>query len=173
MSTEPQDDVDAIAAAWARERPDLPVRSIGVLTRVRRIAKVLEDDRRRTLARLGLEPAILDLLATLRRSGAPYRLRVGELAARCRVTTGAITQRVDRALADGLVDRERAADGAVRVGLTPRGEARLAEVVGALLHHEETLVARLADDDVELLAGHLRGFLRVLDADPPRGAPGG
>jgi hypothetical protein len=64
--------VDRIARAWVRERPGTPVDSIGVITRIWRIGKVLADERQRTLGRLGIDAAILDLLGTLRRSGPPY-----------------------------------------------------------------------------------------------------
>ncbi len=167
MSTpDPHDDVDDIAAAWLRERPDLPVRSIGVLTRLRRIAKLLEDDRRRTMAALGMEPAVRDLLSELRRAGPPYRLRVTELAERCHVTKGAVTQRVDRAAADGLVHRTGDDVGdrrAVHVELTPTGHDLLERTVDTLLAHEDSLVAGLGDDAIADLSDTLRRFLRQLD----------
>lgn len=88
---------DEIAQAWARETPGVPVASIGILTRIWRAAKLLSDERRRTLAAIGMDAATMDLLSTLRRAGPPYRLSTRELAARSLVTPGAITQRVDRA----------------------------------------------------------------------------
>lgn len=154
------DPVEAIAAAWRRERPGTPVGSIGVLTRIRRLAKLFDDDRRRTLARLGVDSATLDLLATLRRAGSPYQLSPGALAARTLVSAGAISQRVARAQRAGLVDRvPTGGDGrGVLVTLTPAGHALVEETVDRLLAHEETLLAPLTTDQ----RGQLADLLRIL-----------
>src|SRR5258708_25189150 len=100
---EPVDHAEEISQAWQREKPGLPLDSIGILTRIRHASKLLADERRRALATVGMDAATLDLLSTLRRSGAPYRLSTRELAARCLVTAGAIPQRGDRAQGNGLV----------------------------------------------------------------------
>lgn len=174
------DEIDLIQREWTLARPDLPVRSIGVITRIWRIAKLLSDDRRRTMNQLGMEPAIRDLLANLRRSGPPYRLRVSELADRCRVSKGAITQRVERAEASGLVSRtsvrattaddhggqagEAGGDQrAVWIELTPRGRALVETTVEALLRHEDTLVAELGNEEIAALAASLRQLLRLVE----------
>ena len=106
--------MDEIADQWARERPDVPVASIGVVARVLRIAKVFADHRRRSLAELGIDSATFDLLATLRRSGAPFRMTPAELTRACLVTGGAISQRVTRAEAAGFVETRRTAEGTRR-----------------------------------------------------------
>jgi DNA-binding MarR family transcriptional regulator len=154
----------AIAAAWARERPDLPVGSIGILTRIWQLSKLASDDRRRTLAALGMDAATLDLLSTLRRAGPPYRVSTRELAARCLVTAGAITQRVDRAQRSGLVRRLPPERGSrvVLVELTPDGHAAVEAAVGAVLGHEQRMVDVLdpvrQEQLAEMLAVLLRGF---------------
>ena len=79
-----------IAAAWQRELPGVPTASIEVVTPLWRIAKLLADDRRHTLNRLGTDPSTLDLLSVLRRSGPPYELTTREITARTLVTAGAI-----------------------------------------------------------------------------------
>lgn len=157
------DDVDHIQRAWATERPDTPVESIGVITRIWRIAKILGDERRRTLTRLGIDSATLDLLSTLRRAGRPYRLPAGELARQSLVSAGAISQRVARAERDGLVHRQRAGqDGrAVVVGLTSAGNRLLDRTVDELLNHEQSLIAALTAAQ----RGQLSDLLRVLLAD--------
>lgn len=174
------DETDQIQREWALARPDLPVRSIGVITRIWRIAKLLSDDRRRTMNQLGMEPAIRDLLANLRRSGPPYRLRVKDLAARCGVSKGAITQRVERAEAAGFVysasAREMSQDGssgiavaeevdqrAVWIGLTPRGQELVETTVEALLRHEDALIGDLGDEEITTLADSLRRLLNLLE----------
>lgn len=172
------DEADIIQREWALARPDLPVRSIGVITRIWQIAKLLSDDRRRTMNQLGMEPAIRDLLANLRRSGPPYRLRVSDLAIRCRVSKGAITQRVERAEIAGLVKstsvRATSTGGdeagmsgndqrAVWIELTPQGKELVETTVEALLRHEDQLVAELGDEKIATLADSLREFLSLLE----------
>ncbi|GAB4085773.1 MarR family transcriptional regulator [Myceligenerans cantabricum] len=142
-----------IAAAWDRELPGVPTSSIGVITPLWRVAKLLADERRRTLHRLGIDPATLDLLSTLRRSGEPWTLTTRELAERCLVTAGAISQRVGRAEREGLVTRESSAASrrAVAVTLTERGHETVARAVRGLLAHEEELVADLVPGERQAL----------------------
>jgi len=147
----------AIADAWRRELPGVPVGSISVLTALWRTAKLFADERHRSLLRLGMDAATLDLLSTLRRAGEPYELPTRELAERCLVTAGAVSQRVARAEDDGLVTRRPAPGGgrAVLVRLTAVGHERLLPVVAALLEHEENLLAHLDPSDRERLASLL------------------
>lgn len=153
--------MDRIQEAWLRERPGTPVASIGVITRIWRIGKLLGDERRRTLARLGVDAATRDLLSTLRRAGSPYRLTPGEIAKRTLVSAGAISQRVARAEREGLVRRKKAGpDGrAVLVELTPAGHELVERTVDDLLRHEEGLLSALADEQKEELSGLLRVLL--------------
>lgn len=160
------DGVDRIQQAWLRERPGTPVRSIGVITRIWRIAKLLEDERRRTHVRLGIDAATLDLLATLRRAGPPYRLSPSEIAKRVLVSPGAISQRVARAERDGWTRRRRPGDDgrAVLVELTPAGNRVTDRTVDELLVHEQTLLSALTDTQQDQLAD----LLRILLADLTR-----
>lgn len=138
-----------IAAAWDRELPGVPTSSIGVITPLWRVAKTLADERRRTLARLGVDPATLDLLSTLRRAGAPWALTTRELTDRCLVTAGAISQRVARAEREGLVARaaSTASRRAVAVTMTDAGHEVVERAVHALLDREEHLVAGLTTQE--------------------------
>jgi DNA-binding MarR family transcriptional regulator len=153
--------VDRIAQAWLRERPGTPVDSIGVITRIWRVGKVLADERQRTLGHLGIDAAILDLLGTLRRSGPPYRLTPGELARLSLVSAGAISQRVAGAERRGLVVRERSdPDARVRpVALTRAGHALVEASVDELLTHEQSLLSALSARQQAQLAGLLRALL--------------
>ncbi|MFC8800871.1 MarR family winged helix-turn-helix transcriptional regulator [Promicromonospora sp. NPDC057138] len=146
---------EAIAAAWERELPGVPVTSIGVITPLWRVAKALADDRRRTLHRIGIDPATLDLLSTLRRAGAPWSLTTRELTAQTLVTAGAISQRVARAERDGLVVRAAAGRRAVTVTLTDAGHALVERAVRELLTHEEELITDLSAQDRQALSGLL------------------
>lgn len=139
------DPVDATALSWLRERPGTPVEGIGIVTRVWRLAKLFGDDRRRVLAAAGADPATLDLLSVLRRSGPSYQLTTAEITERTRVTKGAISQRVARAERQGLVKRARPAKGSrtVAVTLTPAGHALVERLVDHVLGREAELISHL------------------------------
>ena len=167
------DAVDRIQLAWSRERPGTPVESIGVITRIWRAAKLLSDERRRTLSRLGIDSATLDLLSTLRRAGPPYAMTPARLRDHSLVTAGAITQRVARAEKAGLVRAARSPSGrTTRVELTGAGHALIEGSVDRLLAHERDLIGHLSDEERERLTELLRVLLDGLiarlgaDADP-------
>ncbi|WP_149264617.1 MarR family winged helix-turn-helix transcriptional regulator [Actinomadura sp. K4S16] len=170
----PRDGADAIQDAWRRELPGVPVESIGVVTRIWWAAKVFGDERRRLLAKLGVDVATLDLLSTLRRAGPPYRMSPGELADACMVTRGAITQRVERAAEAGLVERTTAGSGyhTRAVTLTGDGRALLDRVVADLLGAEDRLIGHLAPDRRDQLAGLLRELLAGLGGPSPKSQVG-
>lgn len=161
MTTDnPSDGADRIAGAWARERPDLPVDSIGIVTRIWHASKLLGDDRNRLLRRHGADPATLDLLSTLRRGGEPYRMSSGDLAKASLITKGAITQRVDRAVAQGLVRRVTPPGRKVaEIELTDRGRQISDVLVEAVLRHEDALLAGLPQRERTELARSLRYLL--------------
>ncbi|MGI5128284.1 MarR family winged helix-turn-helix transcriptional regulator [Pseudonocardia sp. CA-107938] len=158
------DAVDEIAQQWARERPDMPVDSIGVVARILRIAKLITDERRRTLSAIGIDVATFDLLATLRRSGTPYRMSPTGLAEACLVSGGAITQRVARAEEAGLVRTTRTDSGrrTLTVELTPQGHDVVERDVEALIGRERELIGHLPAGDQEQLADLLRRLLAGL-----------
>ena len=81
---------DRIEAEWRHERPDLDPSSIGVVTRVWELAKILGDRRRKLLVEQDVDPALMDLLGLLRRNGAPHALSTRELTERAMVSAGAI-----------------------------------------------------------------------------------
>ncbi|MFD5815685.1 MarR family winged helix-turn-helix transcriptional regulator [Streptomyces sp. NPDC127038] len=159
------DRAEEIAQAWRREQPGLPVDSIGILTRIRHAAKLLADERRRVLTQVGMDAATLDLLSTLRRSGQPYRLSTRELATRCLITPGAVTQRVDRAQHDGLVRKLAAHPGtrAVPVELTAKGHHAVENAVDGLLTYEQGLIETLSPQEQQELARLLTVLLRDLN----------
>ncbi|GAB2792725.1 MarR family winged helix-turn-helix transcriptional regulator [Streptomyces daliensis] len=154
---------EEIAAAWRRERPGTPVGSIGIVTPIWQLAKLLGDDRRRVLARAGIDSATLDLLSVLRRNGAPYELTTRELANRSLVTAGAVSQRVARAEREGLVVRSpgEGRPRTVRVALTEAGHALVEETVDQVLGRESELVAGLSEPQ----QAQLTELLRILLAD--------
>lgn len=153
-----------IAAAWRRELPGVLTESIEIITPLWRIAKLLGDDRRRTLAALGVDASTLDLLSVIRRAGPPYELTTREIARRTLVSAGAVSQRVARAERAGLVTRAAspAARRAVSVRLTPAGHELIEATVSRLLGHEAGLVAALTAAERAALTGYLAKLERSL-----------
>jgi DNA-binding MarR family transcriptional regulator len=170
--------VAEIAAAWDRERPGVPTASIEIVTPIWRLAKLFADDRRRALRDAGVDPATLDLLSVLRRSGPPYRLTTRELTARSLVSAGAISQRLARAENAGLVERtgSDAHRRAVAATLTPAGHELVEHAVDRVLTREASLIAGLDPPQRDALADlldHLDRAVRMrLGINPaPDGSP--
>lgn len=158
---EVSDEVDGIVAAWQRERPDLDVSPLQVMSRLDRLAGVLGERRAEVFAVHGLRRHEFDVLAALRRAGEPFQLTAGELALRTYVTSGTMTSRLDGLTARGLVRRSPdTVDGRlVVVALTPTGREILDRAFGALLEVERELLRPLAPDSIGPLAAALRGLL--------------
>lgn len=163
MQDQDDDEVDATANAWLRERPGTPTEGIGIVTRIWRLAKLFGDDRRRTLSTAGADPATLDLLSVLRRSGPPYRLSTRQVTEQSRVTAGAISQRIARAEQAGLVERAPVEGSkTVTVTLTSAGHAQIDRLVDQVLGREAQLVSRLTSGDCAELTRLLRLLLNDL-----------
>jgi DNA-binding MarR family transcriptional regulator len=160
------DEVDRIVAAWRRERPDLDVAPLEVLSRVTRIARHLDRDRASAFSGHGLETWEFDVLAALRRSGAPYQLSPGQLGSQTLVTSGTMTNRIDRLEARELVARHPDPDDGrgVLVRLTARGSTLVDTALAALLERERALLAGLDDDSRAELAQLLRRLAIRFDA---------
>ena len=156
-----RDETDGLLAAWRRERPDLDVEPLAVLSRVTRLARHLDRERRAAFAGHQLEGYEFDVLAALRRAGPPYELTPGRLLRETLVGSGTMTNRLDRLEARGLVARRPDPhDGrGVRVRLTDAGRARVDSAVAGLLERERALLDGLAAPDRDRLAGLLRDVL--------------
>jgi DNA-binding MarR family transcriptional regulator len=160
-----EDEVDRLVEAWRRERPDLDVAPMEVLSRVGRLARHLDRGRRAAFAEHGLEPWEFDVLAALRRAGQPYELSPGDLLPRTLVTSGTMTARVDKLAARGLVRRRRdpADRRGVRVRLTDAGRIAVDAALDGLLAHENGLLAALSPTDRTRLAELLRTLVQPFD----------
>src|ERR687883_806377 len=157
-----KDRVDDVIDAWRRERPDIDVSSIAVLTRALLIGRQLQKARDRALRELGTDTPTLEVLATLRRAGAPYRLRTNEIESATSVTAGAISQRLDRLEARGFVRRRRD-DGdkrVIHVSLTKKGRKLIDDVVAGLMAREERLLAPFDEGERQTLERLLTHWLR-------------
>jgi len=160
-----QDEVDRLVEAWSRERPDLDVAPMQVLSRVTRLARHLERARRGAFSAHGLETWDFDVLSALRRSGPPYELSPGTLLRDTMVTSGTMTNRVDRLAQRRLVERRPDPDDrrGVLVRLTPRGRQTVDAALDALLVGERDLLAGLGARDQERLAALLRELTAPFD----------
>ena len=140
------DDVDHIVEAWRRERPDLDVAPLHILSRVSRLARRLDLDRVQAFARHQLEGWEFDVLSALRRAGDPYQLSPGQLIRQTLVTSGTMTNRVDRLERRGLVGRspDPTDRRGVIVRLTPTGQRTVDDAMADLLDRERDLLAELS-----------------------------
>jgi DNA-binding MarR family transcriptional regulator len=163
------DEVDEIVARWQSERPDLDVSPLQVLSRVSRLARHLDRARRAAFAAHGLETWEFDVLSALRRQGPPYQLSPGGLIRATLVTSGTMTNRIDRLAETGLVSRRRDPQDkrGVLVQLTGDGLKTVDDAFAALLASEEALLTGLDEDQQGRLAGLLRILLAPFDAGEP------
>ena len=155
------DAVDRIQEAWARERPDLDVSPLAIIGRLHRLAAHLTDELVVVYREHGLGEGDFDVLATLRRSGAPFEYAPGELAEHTMVTTGAMSKRIDRLEAAGLVARRVSdTDGRGRVvALTDSGRQLIDRAFGQHMANEGRLLASLAPEEQHALQQLLTKWL--------------
>jgi DNA-binding MarR family transcriptional regulator len=152
------DEVDRIVDAWMRERPDLDFSPLQVLSRVGRLAKHLDRARRAAFTASGLESWEFDVLSALRRAGAPYQLSPKSLLQQTLVSSGTMTNRIDRLVARALVERRTDPnDGrGILVTMTASGRERVDTAISTLLVAENELLDGLSASDQERLAALLR-----------------
>jgi DNA-binding MarR family transcriptional regulator len=162
-----RDGVDLILEQWRRERPDLDPSPIGVIGRVSRLARELEQRLEPVYRAQGLEPGWYDVLATLRRAGPPYRLRPTEFTSALMLTSSGTTKRLDRLEQAGLITRGPDPDDrrGTLITLTAAGRALADAATGAHLENERRLLGALTDAEQRRLADLLRKLRLGL---PPR-----
>ncbi|MER8047430.1 MarR family transcriptional regulator [Streptomyces sp. NPDC094032] len=158
------DAVDAIVGQWVKERPDVaddlwPVQLFG---RIQRLARVIDKAAKASAAEHGVEHGEFDVLTTLQRSGPPYALTAGAFLKASMVTSGAITNRIDKMEAKGLVERVRDGDDrrTIKIRLTDHGH----EVTrAAFADHLATYARLLAEVDRTLVADTAEGLRQILE----------
>ncbi|TDC55969.1 MarR family transcriptional regulator [Actinomadura sp. KC345] len=165
-----RDEVDRLVEAWHNERPDLDVRPLQVLSRVSRLARHLDRARRAVFIDHDLESWEFDVLTALRRAGDPYELSPGRLLRATLVTSGTMTNRIDRLAAAGLVERHPDPQDkrGVLVRLTGAGRTRVDAAFADLLEREQAILDSLSSDQRDVLAGLLRTLLVPFDSDTER-----
>lgn len=155
-----RDAVDRILGQWAQVRPDLDSSPVAVVGRVSRLSRLVDRVLAESFALHELESWMYDVLATLRRSGPPYELTAGDLVRQTMVTSGAITNRIDRLEALGLVERAGSEDRRrVIVRLTDGGRELVDRVVHDHLATERRILAPLSSRQQEELVRLLRKLL--------------
>jgi DNA-binding MarR family transcriptional regulator len=162
-----RDEVDELVAGWRTERPDLDTEPLQVLSRVSRLARHLDLARRSAFAAHDLEAWEFDVLSALRRQGPPYQLSPGALLRATLVTSGTMTNRIDRLAEAGLVARhpDPLDKRGVLVKLTERGKVVADATLSDLLDRERQLLSGLEPGQRASLAGLLRILLSPFDSD--------
>ena len=158
-----KDEVDRLIAAWKRERPDLDLSPLAVLSRITRIARHLDIARRDAFG--DLENWGFDVLAALRRAGEPHQLSPGQLMQETMVTSGTMTNRLDRLEELQLITRQQDPDdgrGSL-VTLTKAGMRAVDSALEDLLENERELLATLSASDRQTLAGLLSKLVTEFD----------
>lgn len=165
------DAVETVLEQWARARPDVDASPIGVVGRIMRLSRLWDKEFKDFLGEHGLEPGEFDVLSTLRRAGEPYELTAKAFLRASLVTTGAITLRVDRMAAKGLVTRTPDATDrrSVKIALTPHGLEVIDRVLPLHLANEARLLASLDAGERRHLAATLARLLESQGDTPDPG----
>jgi DNA-binding MarR family transcriptional regulator len=161
------DHVDTVLAQWATVRPDLDASPMGVIGRLGRLGLIIDGELQRTFAAHGLDRATFDMLATLRRNDTA--LTPTDLMRSSMRTSGAITQRLDRLVARGLVTRTPSpTDGrVVHVSLTEEGRALIDRALPDHIATENRVLSALDTEQREALIALLRTLLTDLEGNAP------
>lgn len=156
-----RDYVDLILEQWARERPDLDASPMGTFARIWRLARLSEAAAEENFAEHGLSRGGFDVLAALRRSGAPYELSPTELYSSLLISSGAMTNRIDRLEEMGLVERIPDADDrrGIKVVLTTSGRKVIDDAVRDHVENERRMLAVLSPAERRALPALLRELL--------------
>ncbi len=165
MSISDRDAVDQILTQWSRERPDLDVSPMGLIGRLGRLRAHISRAHEAVFQRHGLNSASFDLLATLRRSGPPFRLSPSELLETMMITSGTMTNRIDQLEKQGLVERLPHPEDrrALLVALTEKGLAAIDAAVTDHVANQHRLIETLTAEDRTALDGLLRQFLTAFE----------
>ncbi|ELH4836921.1 MarR family transcriptional regulator [Vibrio harveyi] len=145
------DAIDRVVSQWAKEKPDLDTEPMAIMGRLMRIAKYMENRVVEVHKRYDLKMGEFDVLATLRRSGEPYRLTPSELVSSMMLTSGAMTNRLDKLEKKGLIAREHSKEDrrSVSVQLTSKGFELIDALIEQHLQAQHELMGSLTRDERE------------------------
>jgi DNA-binding MarR family transcriptional regulator len=161
------DRIDRIVEQWARERPDVDAEPMALVGRLQRVVQALRPRLDSTHQRFGLSGELFDVLASLRRAGKPYELTPTQLYREMMLSSGAMTNRVDRLESEGLVQRRPDPNDrrGTLVSLTDKGNALIDSALGEHIANERRLLAALDAEERAQLATLLKKLLVDLEAD--------
>ncbi|KJV30181.1 MarR family winged helix-turn-helix transcriptional regulator [Pantoea sp. SM3] len=164
------DAVDLILQQWQRERPDLDCSPMGPIGRLKRCTALIEQRLEEAFAAFELSMWEFDMLATLRRAGAPYSLSPTELFSTLMVTSGTMTHRLKRLESRGLITRQVNAEDArsMLVQLSQDGLTLIDRAVEKHVDNERTILSGLSSEALMALDSHLSGLLRSLEGSHRR-----
>lgn len=156
-----KDHVDHIISQWEKEMDGLDLSPMAVIGRLSRVTAHLHKRLQDNYDRYAVNSGEFDVLASLRRSGSPYRLTPTELYNALMISSGAVTNRLDRLEKSGLISRAPNPEDrrGILVSLTGKGIAFMNEAYPAHLAHEEGLLAALAPGERDQLILLLRKLL--------------
>jgi DNA-binding MarR family transcriptional regulator len=165
-----RDHVDDLTDQWAAERPELDTGPLRLGARIVRLERFLARRIRSDLEEVGLNEGEVNVLAALRRAGPPYELTPTELYQGLLLSSGAMTNRIDRLETAGYVQRipDEEDRRRTRVALTEAGRETIDRAMDQHLEGLDHLFAPLPDADRTALEGLLRRLLSHLEADEPR-----
>jgi DNA-binding MarR family transcriptional regulator len=159
--------IDDLVEQWRAERPDLDLETMAMVARLLRLGGALRGELDTLAAEYDVLVPEADVLFTLRRSGPPFRLLPSELSASLLVSSGTLTNRLDRLEAKGLVERHPNPDDrrSVEVALTTRGRRLADEAVTAHVENEKRMLAALSRSELRTLDSLTSKLLRHLSED--------
>ena len=162
-----KDRIHRMLEQWKHERPDLDASPMGILGRLMSLSRLLDRGVEQILQPYDLSIPEFDMLAVLRRCGPPFRQSVGELRAHSLLSSGAMTNRVDRLEQKGLVQREPNPEDrrGVLVVLTKKGRVLIDQVVPERLKEGHGRVSVLSKKDRQQLEALLTRFLAALSIE--------
>jgi DNA-binding MarR family transcriptional regulator len=165
MPKQHRDEVDRIQDAWVALHPGLDVSSIGIVSRIWRVGRHLEAERTLLLDGFQSDPAAVDVLAELRRSGPPFELPAGTLKDRSKISSGGMSQRLARLEKLELIERsiDPVDRRVVNVRLTPSGIELIDAIVQQITAEEAAVLSKLADIDRAQLEDLLRKLLAIFE----------
>lgn len=161
-----EDHVERLREAWRRERPDIDTEGMAILGRARRITLLARGPIESVFAQFDCDSGEFDVLASLRRAGPPYRLRPTELYESLMISSGGLTDRIQRLEARGLIARQPSTKDkrSVMVELTREGLALADAVFTADMRAEKDLIGGLSDADRKSLARLLTRLAAQLES---------
>jgi DNA-binding MarR family transcriptional regulator len=160
-----RDEIDRVREEWKGQCPHLDTRGMETIGRILRAEFMLAVRLRQTFAQFDLDASGFDVLATLRRSGPPYRLTPTALYKKLVITSGAMTHRMDALERTGLLERQTAPDDrrSMTAGLTEKGRRLIDKAMAAHMEAERQIAGLLTKEEQTVLANLLKKLLLHLE----------